>query len=63
MALIHAELFRSRMRQPDDREQAIFWFHKGIDAWRLASARAALRPFEQQEMQETEQALKVFERR
>ena len=63
MALIRAELFRSRLRQPDDREQAIFWFHKGIDAWRQASARAALRPFEQQEMQETEQALNFLERR
>jgi serine/threonine protein kinase len=63
MALIDAELFRSPLRQPADRPQAISWFHKSLDAWRQAAASIPLRPFEQQEMQETEQALKFFEGR
>ncbi len=63
MALIHAELFRSPLRRPDDREQAIAWFHKSSEAWRQAVAKTALHPFEQQEMQETEQALKFLESR
>ncbi len=63
MALIEAELFRSPLRQLEDRQQAISWFHKSIDAWHQSAARADLRPSEQQEMTETEQALNFFESR
>jgi hypothetical protein len=63
MALIDAELFRSPLRQPADRTQAISWFHKSIDTWHQAAARTVLHPLEQQEMQETEQAVKFFEGR
>jgi hypothetical protein len=31
MALIYAELFRSPLGQPGDREQAISWFHESLE--------------------------------
>jgi serine/threonine protein kinase len=61
VALIYVELLSNPLRQPDDREQAIYWFRKSVDAWHQAAAKTRLHPLEQQEIQETERALKFFE--
>ena len=63
MALIYAELFRSPLGQPGDREQAISWFHESLDAWHRAAGETALESPQAQEMPETEQALKFLEGR
>ena len=63
MALIYAELFRSPLRQAGDREQAISWFHKSLDAWHEAAAETALESEQQQEMQELERALEFLKGR
>ena len=63
MALIYAELFRSRLRQAGDREHAIFWFRKSLDAWQEAAAQTALQPPQEQEMQQSERALTFLEGR
>jgi len=61
MAVIYAELLRSPLRQPDDREQAISWLRKSADAWRQAESHAHLGALQQYEMRETEQALAYLE--
>jgi len=61
MAVIYAELLRSPLRQPDDREQAISWLRKSAEAWRQAESHTHLGALQQYEMRETEQALTYLE--
>jgi len=63
IALIYAELFRSPLRHTGDREQAVSWFHKGLNGWQQAATKAGLGPLQEQEVQETEQALRFLESR
>jgi len=61
MAVIYAELLRSPLRQPDDREQAISWLRKSAEAWRQSESHAHLGALQEFEMHETEQALAYLE--
>jgi serine/threonine protein kinase len=63
MALIHADLLRSPLRQADDRNQAISWFRKSVDAWHQAEADAGFGVLQRREMRETEEALASLENR
>lgn len=63
MALTYAELLHSPLRQDGDREQAISWFRRSVDAWHQAQADAGFQEPQQREMRETEQALASLENR
>jgi serine/threonine protein kinase len=63
MALIYGELLRSPLNQADDRDQAISWFRRSVDAWHRAEADADFGVLQQREMRETEEALASLENR
>ena len=63
MGLIYAELFRSSLRQPGDREQAIDWLRKSVHAWREMQDHPGFGASQEREMRETEDALQTMENR
>src|SRR5262249_34547543 len=63
IGLTYAALSQSRVRQPGDREQAISWLHKSLEAWRQAQKTPGFSAPNQREMREVEAALAKLEHR
>jgi hypothetical protein len=63
MGLTFAALASSPVRQVGDREEALAWLHKALDAWKAAASDPAFAAPHQREMREVEEALTRLERR
>jgi tetratricopeptide (TPR) repeat protein len=57
MGLTYAALLRSPLRAPGDREQALSWLGKSLDAWRAGQAVPGFGAPHRREMREVEDAL------
>jgi tetratricopeptide (TPR) repeat protein len=62
MGLTYAALLHSPVRQPGDRDEALSWLRKAVDAWRAAQADPAFAAPHRREMREVEEALARIER-
>jgi len=63
MGLTYAALTGGRLRQAGDREQAISWLHKSLDAWRQVQKLPRFGGSHLREMHEVESALANLEKR
>jgi hypothetical protein len=57
MGLTYAALHRSPLRSPGDREQALSWLGKSMDAWRASQSDPGFGAPHRREMREVEEAL------
>jgi hypothetical protein len=57
MGLTYAALLQSPLRAPGDREQALSWLGKSVDAWRAGQAVPGFGAPHRREMREVEDAL------
>ena len=57
MGLTYAALLRSPLRSPGDREQALSWLGKSMDAWRASQSEPGFGAPHRREMREVEEAL------
>jgi tetratricopeptide (TPR) repeat protein len=63
MGLTYAALARSPLRQTGDREQAVSWLHKSLDAWHKVQAEPGFAAPHKREMREVEDMLATLEHR
>jgi tetratricopeptide (TPR) repeat protein len=63
MGLTYAALASSRLRQPGDREEALSWLRKALDAWQEARSDPAFAAPHQREMSDVEETLTRLEKR
>ena len=63
MGLTYAALLRSPVRQPGDREEALFWLRQAAEAWHAAQSEPAFAAPHQREMREVEETLARIEGR
>jgi hypothetical protein len=57
MGLTYAALLRSPLGQSGDREQALTWLGKSLEAWRASQAEPGFAEPHQREMREVEETL------
>ena len=63
VGLTYAALLRSPVRQPGDREEALFWLRQAAEAWQAAQSDPAFAAPHWREMREVEEMLARIERR
>jgi TPR repeat protein len=62
MGLTYAALAGSPVRQPGDREDALSWLRKAMEAWQAAASDPSFAAPHRREMREVEEALARIER-
>ena len=63
LGFAYAALEEHAGRQPGDRDQALLWLHKSLDAWRAGKLEPGFAPAHQREMDQVAETLGRLERR